>query len=117
MKTLSSLLFRSIPIFCISAIFMFLFSANACAQTEDLTVLKGWRQYAGADQALYNEIAREAYLSLDRRDAALARIKTPEVWKGYISGIRQKLRDAFGPLPEKTPLNARTTGEFEFLQD
>ncbi|MDP2983783.1 MAG: acetylxylan esterase [Candidatus Latescibacter sp.] len=113
MKTLLSLLFRSIPIFCISAIFMFLFSANACAQTEDLTVLKGWRQYAGADQALYNEIVREAYSYLDSRDAALARIKTPEEWKGYITGIRQKLRDAFGPLPEKTPLNARTTGEFE----
>jgi dienelactone hydrolase len=113
MKIHSSIFFRFIRIPFLLFITAFLFSTFAFSQTEDLSVLKGWREYTGADQALYNEIAGKAYSFLDSRDAALSRIKTADEWKRYCSDVRQKLRAAFGPFPEKTQLNARSTGEFE----
>ncbi|HWR54080.1 MAG TPA: acetylxylan esterase [Bryobacteraceae bacterium] len=33
--------------------------------------------------------------------------------EAYVSGVRAKARECFGPMPEKTPLNARITGTLE----
>ncbi len=61
----------------------------------------------------------EAYLTqiIDHqflaRDKLLGSLKTPEDWKGHIKRVRDFMVRATGPLPERTPLNARITGQVE----
>ena len=81
---------------------------------EDLSVLKSWRIYSDARSALYNKIAGEAFLYLSRRDSTLEEIRIKEEWFDYIAAARAKLAEAFGPLPERTPLKARITGKFDY---
>ena len=45
-----------------------------------------------------------------KRKKTLAGIKTPLQAKQYVETVRKKIAAAFGPLPERTPLNARTAG-------
>ncbi len=91
-----------------------LFSLTAAAQEEEnLDVFVQWRKYANAENALYHAIADEALTYLDARDRRLASFRTGEEWTGYRAVVREKLRTAFGPLPERTPLDARVTGSFE----
>lgn len=45
-----------------------------------------------------------------KRKKVLAGIKNPLQAKKYIESVRKKVAAAFGPLPERTPLNAHTTG-------
>src|SRR6267154_92656 len=37
-------------------------------------------------------------------------LKTKEDAQQYVAAVREKIKTCFGPLPEKTPLNARITG-------
>ncbi|MFA6104648.1 MAG: acetylxylan esterase [Victivallaceae bacterium] len=45
-----------------------------------------------------------------KRKKTLAGIKNPLQAKQYIESVRKKIAAAFGPLPDRTPLNARTAG-------
>jgi dienelactone hydrolase len=53
---------------------------------------------------------REIEHQADRRRAAL---RTKEDAEAYVRDVRAKIQQCFGPWPEKTPLNARTTGVVE----
>src|ERR1019366_10421636 len=44
---------------------------------------------------------------------ALAALQTKADAEAHVRALREKIRRCFGPLPEKTPLNARTTGVVE----
>ncbi len=44
---------------------------------------------------------------------AMAALKSREDAEAYVRGVREKIRDSFGPFPEKTPLNPRVTGAVE----
>ncbi|MBN9119599.1 MAG: prolyl oligopeptidase family serine peptidase [Planctomycetes bacterium] len=44
---------------------------------------------------------------------ARAKLKTRADAEAYIRGVRDKIAKCFGPFPEKTPLNAKTTGKLE----
>src|SRR5580765_4126317 len=46
-------------------------------------------------------------------NAARAALKTKADAEAYIAGVRAKIRQCFGPFPEKTPLNARVAGKVE----
>jgi cephalosporin-C deacetylase-like acetyl esterase len=48
-----------------------------------------------------------------RRTERLAAIDTLEEALAYRQQVRDKIRQSFGPLPERTPLNARVTGVIE----
>jgi cephalosporin-C deacetylase-like acetyl esterase len=43
----------------------------------------------------------------------LAQIKTRAHAQDYVDSVRERIAAAFGPMPEKTPLNARITGTVE----
>jgi len=43
-------------------------------------------------------------------EAARARLKSRADAEAYVERVRAKIRESFGPLPEKTPLEARITG-------
>lgn len=45
--------------------------------------------------------------------AARAKLQTREDAEAYVRCVREKVRQCFGPLPEKTPLNPRITGTVE----
>jgi len=47
------------------------------------------------------------------REHLLRSLKTPEDWKRHIDTVRDFILNATGPLPERTPLNARITGQLD----
>jgi hypothetical protein len=83
---------------------------GAPAVGENLKLLDFWQSYSDAPNALYKEIAAEAYVSLGARADAVARLSTREEWQRYRQHSREKLMDLVGPFPERTPLNARVLG-------
>ena len=54
-------------------------------------------------------VARENEI-YQRRLERLADLKTKADAEAYVRSVRQKIRECFGPNPEKTPLNPRVTG-------
>ena len=48
-----------------------------------------------------------------RGDARRAAVKTRADAEAYVTSVKDRIRQAFGPLPEKTPLNARVTARHE----
>ncbi|MBI5771358.1 MAG: acetylxylan esterase [Verrucomicrobia bacterium] len=61
-------------------------------------------------QEHYVARVREVERAADARRAAL---RTRADAEAYVRDVRQKVRQCFGPWPEKTPLNARVTGVVE----
>ncbi|MCB1225318.1 MAG: acetylxylan esterase [Verrucomicrobiales bacterium] len=53
---------------------------------------------------------REAEARGDQRRAAIRNVADAQA---YVTSVQQRIRQCFGPLPEKTPLNARVTGSLE----
>ncbi len=49
----------------------------------------------------------------EKRAQTLAALKTPEDWRAYQQGIRDRLAEYWGPFPEKTPLNVQVTGAID----
>ena len=46
----------------------------------------------------------------EKRSATLAKLRTSDDWERRAEFVRQRIVDWTGPLPERTPLNAKTTG-------
>src|SRR6476469_2262804 len=49
----------------------------------------------------------------DKIKQRLAALKTKDDAEGYVRSVQQRVRESFGPEPERTPLNARVTGVVE----
>lgn len=90
----------------------FLDCPSLTSQQDNLKVFSRWRQYAHAPDMLYNGIVREAYAMLDDRDREIASLRTARQWRRYRETVRSRLEAAFGPLWEKTPLEARVVDRF-----
>lgn len=54
---------------------------------------------------LVNEVRRAEQRGNARRDALRSKADA----EAYVKSVQQRIRDCFGPLPEKTPLNAKVT--------
>jgi dienelactone hydrolase/pimeloyl-ACP methyl ester carboxylesterase len=61
-------------------------------------------------EAYLTQIVDHQFLA---RRRLLESLKTPEDWKRHITKIRDFLVEATGPLPKRTPLNARITGRID----
>ncbi|MBM4155785.1 MAG: hypothetical protein FJ221_12270 [Lentisphaerae bacterium] len=48
-----------------------------------------------------------------RGDARREAVRGSRSARAYVESVRGRVRECFGPLPEKTPLNARTTGRVD----
>ena len=88
------------------------FAPREVSAQENLKTLT-WRRYSDAKNALYREISQEAFRYLDERERSFDKISSQAGYEVYRSSVKRKLDAAFGPAPEKTPLNARVTGAFE----
>lgn len=90
-------------------LFVLAMAGKASAQDE-LDVLygrSGWMQHTDSRNALYHHFTEEAYDLLARRRELVAAISSLEAWKERQQWITKTLRDAVGPFPEKTDLNAK----------
>ena len=84
------------------------------AGVEDLTVLPPLVDGVAPTGLLEAQLKKSAFAALDRRDAAYAQIKTPADVAAWQQRQRTSFLAALGGLPERTPLNARVTGQRDF---
>ncbi|MFC1606358.1 alpha/beta hydrolase family protein [Candidatus Latescibacterota bacterium] len=96
----------------LAAICIMFFNGYETDAQDDLSILN-WKHYSDKHNALYREIVGEAYRYLDARDNKLSHITTEEQFAEYRDTVRSELAEAFGPLPEHSPLNPRVTGTLE----
>jgi hypothetical protein len=69
-----------------------------------------YRDYSRCLPDYLAALAAEAYA---RRNARIAQLKTPAAVRDYQGWARRTFGQLAGWLPERTPLNLRTTGELE----
>jgi len=72
--------------------------------------LKAFNHFPRMMQDYFVARVREVEAAADLRRSAL---KTKADAEAYVRSVRSKIRQCFGPWPEKTPLNARTTGTLD----
>lgn len=84
-------------------------SCRLRAQDETM-VLNTWAKYSDARNSLYHFFAGEAHELLELRKEEISRLKTPGQWEQRQLEIKKSILEVMGAFPEKTPLNAFTTG-------
>ena len=95
--------------------------SNFCATfvlkaQDDLNVIQGnsqWLHYTDARNSLYHHFTGEAFEYLAERRKQLAAIESPAQWKERQQWTKRTLHEVLGPLPEKTPLNAKVIRAIE----
>jgi dienelactone hydrolase len=90
---------------------LLLTSLCAVRAAEDLTVLPPTIDGVAPTALLEAQLKKLAFAALDRRDAEYEKIKTPEDVAAWQKRERAAFLTAIGGLPERTPLNARVTGQ------
>ena len=88
--------------------------AAPAATVEDLTVLPALVDGGAPAALLETQLKKLAFAALDRRDAAYEQIKTPADVGAWQQRQRASFLAVLGGLPERTPLNARVTGQRDF---
>ena len=81
------------------------------AGVEDLTVLPPLVDGVAPSALLEEQLKKLAFAALARREAAYAQIKTPADVASWQQRQRASFLASLGGLPERTPLNARVTGQ------
>jgi dienelactone hydrolase len=87
-----------------------LFATAAETITNDPPSLPPLNRFPRMMQDYFVQRLREIEERADKRRSAL---KTRADAQAYVRDIRRKIQQCFGPWPEKTPLNPRTTGTVE----
>ena len=87
--------------------------SNTFAQ-EDLSVFGYWNFHEGMPAAsLYRHLYQQATEQLGKRQEAVKKLQTKSDWQKRQALVGQKLAEAMGPFPAKTPLNPVITGSLE----
>jgi len=81
---------------------------------NELRVLPALVDGVAPDLLVDTQLKKRAYAALDRRDAAYEQLKTPEDLTAWQKRQRENFLAALGGFPERTPLNARVTGQRDF---
>jgi dienelactone hydrolase len=88
----------------------FISGAELAAQQENLNVFERWIEWSDGKNMLIHHLNDRAFELLDIRDKEIASLDTREDWLNRQKKVKEILFNISGPLPEKTPLNARITG-------
>ncbi len=83
---------------------------NPAESEENLNVLNQWIRWNNPGSLLINLLIKEADIYYEKRDKAIAGIKSREDWLARQEFVKNKLEELVGPFPAKTPLNAQVTG-------
>jgi dienelactone hydrolase len=84
------------------------------AGADDLTVLPPLVDGVPPTGLLEEQLKKLAFAALDRRETGYEKIKTPADVAVWQQRQRASFLAALGGLPERTPLNARVTGQRDF---
>ena len=84
------------------------------AGAEDLTVLPPLVDGVAPTALVEEQLKKLAFAALARRETAYEQIKTPADVVAWQQRQRASFLAALGGLPERTPLNARVTGQRDF---
>jgi dienelactone hydrolase len=79
-------------------------------QDENLNVFSRWVEWTNGEFMLVRHLNAQAFAMLDERDEQIANLKSKQDWITRQSRVREILMEIIGPFPEKSPLNAKTTG-------
>ncbi|MDF7820681.1 acetylxylan esterase [Runella sp. MFBS21] len=90
-----------------------LFLTTVSQAQDELAVLPYWKYYGAQPMALYHHLCDQAFAQLNQRKKAVQALKNPQDWQKRQAFVRQKLQEAVGAFPEKTPLNPVITGKIE----
>jgi len=82
-------------------------------EAENLNVLQDWLRWNNPGSFRTHFFNSLASCCFDARDQEIARLFTRKDWLARQEIIKEKLLEAIGPFPEKTPLNPRITGVIE----
>ncbi len=82
---------------------------HAASQPDDSSIARLNRFPRMVQRYFVDRVRKAEQASL----AAKAALKTKADAEAYVRSVREKIRESFGPLPEKTPLNPRITGVVE----
>lgn len=86
-------------------------SIIASAAGEDLTVLSTPPGDSPPSAMMDQYLIGLAADALDRREAELEKLKTPEQLAAYQDRLRRQFIEHLGGFPDRTPLNAQVTGQ------
>ena len=57
---------------------------------------------------------QRAHAALDRREAEVEKLKTPDQLAEYQQRMKQYFLDQLGPMPERTPLKPQVVGKLQY---
>ena len=77
---------------------------------DDVDLFSYWKYYSDAENSMYKTSCSVAFKQLVDRKAAISQLKYENDYLQRQKTVKKKLLKMLGPLPEKTPLNARITG-------
>ena len=93
----------------LSLVLILIFFSPLQAQ-DDVNLFDFWKYYSDAENAMYKSSCSLAFIQLEERKAAIARLQSKADYLERQSEIKDRLLRMIGPFPDKTPLNARVTG-------
>lgn len=99
-----------------STVFILFFMLQAgvvVGQEENLKLFDRWLEWSDGQTRLVRHLNKQAFDFLDARDAEIARLKTKADWTNRQKKVADVLMQIVGPFPEKTPLNAKVTGNIK----
>ncbi len=76
----------------------------------DVNLFDFWKFYTDSENAMYKSSCHFAFQQLQEREAGITQLHTLDEYLKRQEAVKKKLLKLVGPLPEKTPLNARVTG-------
>jgi len=76
----------------------------------DVSLFDFWKFYSDSENAMYKSSCQKAFQQLHERKADMMQLQTLDAHLKRQEAVKKKLEQLVGPLPEKTPLNARVTG-------
>lgn len=92
------------------ALLAVVFLSGTLGAADDLTVLKTTKGETPPRKLLHTALLAECDTHFAARKAEVEKLKTPADVAVRQKALREKFIDALGGFPEKTPLNAKTTG-------
>ena len=89
---------------------IFLILLNPVNSQDDVNLFDYWKYYSDVENSMYKTFCSQAFKQLEDRKVEIARLNSESDFLKRQEKVKGKLLQIMGPLPEKTPLNARITG-------
>ena len=91
----------------------FLFCTFSGYSQTDYSVLDYWKYYSDAENQLYRQQSEISFESLSKRKESISKLQTKIDWEGHQLLIKERLHEAIGDFPVKTPLNPVITNRIK----